>query len=197
MRGEFDAVIAPYHDVGMTAINGHYRRVKTELVPDQDDDVLPSRVHAIVLVSELHRPTLRAIAFARASRPDTLTALTVCVSPEETRALAKDWEARNIRIPLKVIDSPFREVTRPVLDYLARSRSECPRDLFCIYIPEYVVANWWANVLHNQTSLRLKGRLLFEPRVMVTSVPWQLSEGSNAVARTGVIQTVDTSEYIS
>ncbi len=181
-------IFIPVLFVLMQAINRHYSRVKAELVPDDQDDVLPSRVHAIVLVSELNRPALRAIAFARASRPDTLTALTVNTSPQETRTLVGEWERRAVRIPLKVIDSPFREVTRPILNYLARNRSESPRDLFCIYIPEYVVGHWWANVLHNQSSLRLKGRLLFEPRVMVTSVPWQLSTGGNEVTRTPVIE---------
>ncbi len=183
-------IFIPVLFMGMTAINRHYRRVKAELVPDERDDVLPSRVHAIVLLSELNRPALRAIAFARASRPDTLTGLTVNVSADDTQALAAGWENRRQTIPLKVIDSPYREVTRPILDYLARSRAENPRDLFCIYIPEYVVGHWWANVLHNQTSLRLKGRLLFEPRVMVTSVPWQLSDSGNDVARAAVIEPV-------
>ncbi len=181
-------VFIPVLFVLMLAINRHYRRVKAELVPDALDDVLPSRVHAIVLVSELNRPALRAIAFARASRPDTLTALTVDISSDETRRLTTQWEQRRVPIPLKVIDSPFREITRPILNYLARNRSESPRDLFCIYIPEYVIGHWWANILHNQTSLRLKGRLLFEPRVMVTSVPWQLSARGDQVVRTPVIE---------
>ncbi len=184
-------VFIPVLFLVMQAINRHYRRIKEELIPDDSDDVLPSRVHAVVLVAELHRPTLRAIAFARASRPDTLTALTVNISPEDTRTLATEWEARRINLPLKVIDSPYREVTKPVLDYLARTRSQCPRDLFCIYIPEYVVGHWWANVLHNQTSLRLKARLLFEPRVMVASVPWQLSAGGREVVRRPVIEPVE------
>lgn len=181
-------IFIPVLFVLMLAINRHYRRVKAELVPDELDDVLPSRVHAIVLVSELNRPALRAIAFARASRPDTLAALIVDISPDETRKLTAQWEQRKVPIPLKVIDSPFREITRPILNYLARNRSESPRDLFCIYIPEYVVGHWWANILHNQTSLRLKGRLLFEPRVMVTSVPWQLSARGDQVVRRPVIE---------
>jgi len=181
-------IFIPVLFVLMLAINRHYRRVKAELVPDELDDVLPSRVHAIVLVSELNRPALRAIAFARASRPDTLAALIVDISPDETRKLTTQWEQRKVPIPLKVIDSPFREITRPILNYLARNRSESPRDLFCIYIPEYVVGHWWANILHNQTSLRLKGRLLFEPRVMVTSVPWQLSARGDQVVRRPVIE---------
>ncbi len=79
-------------------------------------------------------------------------------------------------MPLKVIDSPYREITRPVLDYVKRIAHEVnPRDVVTVFIPEYVVGHWWEQVLHNQSALRLKGRLLFQPGVMVTSVPWQLN----------------------
>jgi hypothetical protein len=72
-----------------------------------------------------------------------------------------------------VIESPYREITRPVLDYIKRLRRDQPRDVVSVDIPEYVVGHWWENLLHNQSSLRLKARLLFEPGVMVTSVPFQ------------------------
>src|SRR6201999_603292 len=81
--------------------------------------------------------------------------------------------------PLKVIESPYREITRPVLDYVRRIRTDNPRDVVTVFIPEYVVGHWWEQVLHNQSALRLKGRLLFEPGVMVTSVPWQLASSQN------------------
>jgi len=84
-------------------------------------------------------------------------------------------------VPLKVLDSPFREVTDPVIDYVKSLRSGNPRDLVTVLIPEYVVGHWWEHLLHNQSALRLKGRLLFTPGVMVTSVPWQL-KSSEAVA---------------
>ena len=77
--------------------------------------MLPSRVHAIVLVSKLHKPTLRALAYARATRPDTLTALTVNVDADDTRALQEEWDRRRIPVPLTVVESPYREITRPVL----------------------------------------------------------------------------------
>jgi hypothetical protein len=112
--------------------------------------------------------------FAKATKPDTLTALTVNVDDSETRTLLREWENLTIDVPLKVIESPYREITRPVLDYIKHLRGTGPRDVVNVYIPEYVVGRWWENLLHNQSSLRLKGRLLFEPGVMVTSVPWQL-----------------------
>jgi amino acid transporter len=163
----------------MKLIRRHYDTVARELEEQQAAEeggiVLPSRNHAIVLVSKLHLPTMRALAYARATRPDALEAITVSVDDAETRALVHKWEESDISVPLKVIASPYREITRPVLDYVKRVSRESPRTVVTVFIPEYVVGHWWEQVLHNQSALRLKGRLLFEPNVMVTSVPWQLS----------------------
>jgi len=158
----------------MKGIRRHYDRVASELAADEDDMVLPSRIHGIVLISKLHLPTMRALAYARAVRADTLEAVIVNVDPEETARLAREWEDRQIPVQLKVIDSPFREITKPIIDYVRRVRKDSPRDLVTVFIPEYVVGRWWEQLLHNQSALRLKGRLLFTPGVMVTSVPWQM-----------------------
>ncbi|AGB22947.1 amino acid/polyamine/organocation transporter, APC superfamily [Mycobacterium sp. JS623] len=163
----------------MKSIHRHYNTVAHELEQQAaehgDDMVLPSRNHAVVLVSKLHMPTKRALAYARATRPDVLEAITVSVDDAETRELVHRWEESDISVPLKVIASPYREITRPVLDYVKRVSKESPRTVVTVFIPEYVVGHWWEQVLHNQSALRLKGRLLFMPNVMVTSVPWQLS----------------------
>jgi amino acid transporter len=169
--------------VVMRAIRRHYDRVSAELVPRDTDAVLPSRNHAIVLVSLLHLPTLRALAYARATRPDVLEAVTVNVDETSTRDLVAQWEARDLPVPLKVIESPYREITKPVVDYVKRARSDNPRSVVTVFIPEYVVGHWWEQVLHNQSALRLKGRLLFEPGVMVTSVPWQLRSSARLAQR--------------
>ncbi|HEX9178429.1 MAG TPA: APC family permease [Mycobacterium sp.] len=162
----------------MKMIRRHYDSVTRELAEleaEQGEVVLPSRNHAVVLVSNLHLPTLRALAYARATRPDSLEAITVNVDDAETRELVHKWEESDVTVPLKVIASPYREITRPVIDYVKRVSRESPRTVVTVFIPEYVVGHWWEHVLHNQSALRLKGRLLFEPGVMVTSVPWQLS----------------------
>ena len=86
-------------------------------------------------------------------------------------------------MPLKVIESPYREITKPVLDYVKRIRTDNPRDVVTVFIPEYVVGHWWEQILHNQSALRLKGRLLFQPGVMVTSVPWQLASSERVATR--------------
>jgi amino acid transporter len=159
----------------MLGIRSHYDGVARELAPADDRPVLPARNHAVVLVSKVHLPTMRALAYAQAARPDTLTAVTVNVDEKDTRALQAEWERREIPVPLTVVDSPYREITRPIIEYVKSVRRESPRDVVTVFIPEYVVGRWWEHLLHNQSALRLKGRLLFEPGVMVTSVPWQLS----------------------
>jgi amino acid transporter len=159
----------------MTLIRRHYDTIAFELRPRPGGVVLPSRIHAIVLVSTLHAPTLRALAFARATRPSTLTALTVRASAGDTDHLMRGWVEREIPVPLTVLDSPFRDITRPVLEYVKELRERQPRDVVSVFIPEYVVNRWWEHLLHNQSALRLKARLIFQPGVMVTSVPWQLA----------------------
>ncbi|MGI9125030.1 MAG: APC family permease [Mycobacterium sp.] len=164
--------------VVMKAINRHYDKISHELTPDEeelDSIVLPSRNHAVVLVSNLQLPTPRAMAYARATRPDVLEAVTVNVDDAETKTLTAQWEDNDlISTPLKVLASPYREITGPVLDYVKRISKEAPRTVVTVFIPEYVVGHWWESLLHNQSALRLKARLLFMPNVMMTSVPWQL-----------------------
>jgi amino acid transporter len=164
----------------MGSIYSHYKKVSEELKLDtEDNQTLPSRIHGIVLVSKMHKPTLRAIYYARATRPSTLEAVTVLVDNQDTEDLKADWERLEIPIPLKVLDSPFREVTRPILDYVKNIKRESPRDVISIFVPQYVVGHWWEQLLHNQSALRLKSRLLFTPGVMVVSVPWQLISSEN------------------
>jgi hypothetical protein len=106
----------------------------------------------------------------------------VNVDDESTRRLVLEWEKSDLTVPLKVVESPYREITRPVLDYVRRVRRDSPRDVVTVFIPEYVVGHWWEQLLHNQSALRLKSRLLFQPGVMVTSVPWQLRSSADAGA---------------
>ena len=167
----------------MKAISRHYAKVADELHADEESVMLPSRIHAVVLLSKLHKPALRALAYARASRPATLEALTVNVDPAETELLIHEWETADIPVRLKVLESPYREITRPVVDYVRELRAASPRDIVDVYIPEYVVGRWWETLLHNQSALRLKTRLRFTPGVVVVSVPYQLRSSAAAAER--------------
>jgi amino acid transporter len=183
-HGAYIVVIAmPALFVLMKAIKRHYDRVAVELRPAPGGVMLPSRVHAVVLVSRLHAPTLQALAYARATRPSTLVALTVQTSAADTLALQQEWIEREIPVKLVALDSPYRDVTGPILDYIGHIRRSSPRDVVAVFIPEYVVGHWWEHLLHNQSALRLKARLLFRSGVMMTSVPWQLRSADHSVAR--------------
>jgi hypothetical protein len=176
MKGAWIVVVAmPLIWLVMRSIQRHYDSVAVELTPPADFKVtMPSNNHAIVLISKLHLPALRAIGYARATRPSRLEAVTVDLDSTETEALRRDWEQRSIPIPLTVIASPYREITRPIVDYVKRLRTQNPNDIVTVYIPEYVLGHWWEQLLHNQSALRLKSRLLFQRRVVVASVPYQL-----------------------
>ena len=124
---------------------------------------------------------MRAVAYAKAARPNVLEAVMVDTDPVLTARVMEEWDDRGIDVPLKVLYSPYREIIKPIVDYTRSIRDANPRGVVAVYIPEYVVGRWWEQLLHNQTALRLKGRLLFTPGVMVISVPYQLR--SSAVAK--------------
>ena len=161
----------------MGLIHRHYDLVAEELTVQDLSRAraLPSRVHAVVLVSNVHKPTMRALAYARATRPSSLEAIAVAVDAEEITELRRQWDVLEVPVPLTVLDSPYREETRPVLEFVKTIRRTSPRDLVVVYVPEYVVGHWWERVLHNRSTARIKARLLHLPGVVMASVPWQLA----------------------
>ena len=163
----------------MRGINRYYDRVTAEVSTDADDDLgtLPSRIQAIVLVSRLHKPALRALALARAIRPDVVSAITLNVDEEETRHLRDEWERRAIPVPLTVLEAAYRDLVRPLVGHVKQLRQTQPTTVVIVFLPEYVVTHWWQQLLHNQSALRFKARLLFTPGVVVVNVPYQLGVG--------------------
>jgi hypothetical protein len=182
LKGAWIVVVAmPIIWLVMRAIQRHYQAVAVELEPpEQLRPARPHSNHAVVLVSKLHLPTLRALGYAKATRPDSIQAVTVDIDPQEVRALREQWEAHEIPVPLTVIASPYREITRPVVEFVKRLRTENPDDIVTVYVPEYVLGHWWEQILHNQSALRLKGRLLYQRGVVVASVPYQLHSATVA-----------------
>ncbi|WP_194948000.1 APC family permease [Actinomyces trachealis] len=174
--------------VVMSSIRRHYRRVSEELaVADLGEArLLPAHVHAIVLASRLHQPTLRALSYAQSTHPTSIEAVTVDIGDGGTERVLHEWEEADLAVPLTVLDSPFRDVIRPVVSYVRSVRRESPRDLVVVFLPEYLVAHWWEQPLHNQMALRLKTALLFTPGVVVASVPWLLGAPDHTYRRAGM-----------
>lgn len=187
LHGAYLAVIAmAVLFMVMRSIRRHYEAVAEELrVVDDSERTIPSRVRAVILVSRIDKPTVRAVMFAKATRPSTIEAVHVAVDDDASRRLVGQWEDLDLGLPLKVIASPYREVTTPFINYVKTLRSDNPRDVVIVYIPEYVVGHWWEGVLHNQTALLIRTRLHFISGVMVTSVPYRLRSSSSAVDRMG------------
>ncbi len=175
--------------VVMRGIRSHYDRVGRELEVEHADQFLPTRVHAIVLVSKLHKPTMRAVAYAKAARPNTLEAVVVDTDTAATARLLEMWDDLGVGIPLKVLYSPYRQIVKPVVDYTHSIKQASPRGVVAVYIPEYVVGHWWERLLHNQSAFRIRSRLLLQPGVTITSVPYRLrssEELADRRARSGV-----------
>lgn len=102
----------------------------------------------------------------------------MAINDDDVVELRAQWDEFLVPVPLTILSSPFREITRPIVEYVRGLRRSSPRDLVVVFIPEYVVTHWWEQVLHNQSALRLKGRLLFMPGVVMASVPFQLDQGA-------------------
>lgn len=167
----------------MKAIHHHYSAVAKETALDAESVLMPSRVRAVVLVQAVNKPTMRAVNYAKASRPSTIEAVFVAVDEDDTERALEAWEDADPGVPLRIIASPFREVTTPYVNYVKGVRTQNPRDLVVAYVPEYVVGHWWEQFLHNQTTLIIRTRLHFTPGVMVASVPFQLRSSSAALDR--------------
>jgi amino acid transporter len=177
--------------VGMRAVQSHYAKVKRELTlqPNDPAAALPSATHGVVLVAQLHRPALRALSYAKASRHTTLTAIGVKIEAPAARELQRRWSELSIGVPLVILDSPYRDIVGPVMEYVKSIHRESPRDVVVMYVPEYIVGRWWEQFLHNRSTSRLRSLLLRTPGVVVAAVPWHLESAADQVL------TFDTSEH--
>jgi hypothetical protein len=130
----------------------------------------------VVLVGSVNKGTLQGIAYARSLAPDRLLAVSVVTDDQEADELADQWEKYEVPIELHTLHSPYRNLTRPVLRFLDELDAEDRDDIITVVIPEFVVNRWYTQILHNQSALALKARLLFRPNTVVTSVPIHIGD---------------------
>ncbi|MFJ8014461.1 APC family permease [Streptomyces sp. NPDC096339] len=175
-HGAWLVVIAmPVLFFGMLGVRRHYDQVARQVAVAPDAKPRkPARHHVLVLVANVHAPTLKALGYAQGLRPDTLTAVTVAADEQDANRLREAWTAHDPGVPLKILHSPYREVVGPIQAHVEELAQDSATDILSVVIPEYVVGNWWEHPLHNQNALRLKARLLFTPGVAVIDVPYLL-----------------------
>lgn len=160
----------------MHAIKRHYGAVRADIALDREAKApsLPSATHGIVLVAQMHRPALHALAYAKAARHSSLKAVTVQIDRGAAVALQRRWASMDLGAPLVVLDSPYRDLVSPMLEYVKSMHRASPREAVFVYVPEYIVGRWWEQLLHNRSTARLRAQLLNVPNVVVSAVPWML-----------------------
>ncbi|HKY28611.1 MAG TPA: APC family permease [Pyrinomonadaceae bacterium] len=156
------------------AVHRHYEEVAKQLTTVGFDKLRPIRHEVIVPISGIHRGVIRALEYAKSIAPGHVTAVYVDLDEEATKTLREKWKTFGDDIELVVLASPYRALTRPLLRYVARVERDHKDDMVTIVLPEFVPAKWWQHLLHNQSSLMLKGALLFKEGVIVTNVPYHL-----------------------
>ncbi|QWW20649.1 APC family permease [Schaalia sp. 19OD2882] len=159
-------------------IRSHYDATAVQLrVEDWSAKrALPTRVRALVLVSGLSKPAMRAVATARAASPSSLELVSVVRDSSEEERIRTAWEASGLPLPLTLVSSPYRDVTGVVTQYVRDLRRSNPGEMLVVYVPEFLVRHWWENGLHNGTAAALRRSLVRIPGVVLTFVPWMLGE---------------------
>jgi hypothetical protein len=157
------------------ATHRHYNHVASELTLKGYEP--QPRLHNTVLIpiGGLQRAVVEALRYAETLSGD-VRAVYVDVNPASTEQLRKDWAAWGGRVQLVVLPSPFRSLMEPLLEYIEQASTTQGNNYVTVILPEFVPARWWQHVFHNQTSLLIKGALLFKPNIVVTSVPFHLSK---------------------
>jgi amino acid transporter len=157
------------------SIKRHYKRVDERLACPPGTP-LPEIVHTVVVLvgNRVHAGVLEALAYAKSLRPHYLAAVHVSFDTAQAEAMQDAWAAYEFGIPLDIVPSPYRALTGPILDYVEELDQRWSHDVVTVIVPEFVVHHWWDQVLHNQSALMLKARLLFRKGTVVTSVPSHL-----------------------
>ncbi|MEO6827922.1 MAG: amino acid permease [Microbacteriaceae bacterium] len=162
----------------MLGVNRYYRDVEEEVQVDATTTFGSRGDHAIVLIGKMQKPALKALDYAIAARHDSLEAIHISTDEEATAALRKDWKQQNIHVPLKVIDSPYRDYGFPLVKYIKKRREEHGSEVVTVYLPQYIVGHWWESLLHNHRAHRMRQQLMLVHGVTVALVPWLLDSSS-------------------
>ncbi|HTK37595.1 MAG TPA: APC family permease [Pyrinomonadaceae bacterium] len=170
-------VMIPALVILFLAIHKHYVSVATQLSMEAINDKIEPIIHTVIVpISGIHRGVMGALRYAKSIAPNNVTAVYVDFDEDATAKLKERWERLDLGIKLVVLPSPYRELTRPLLRYIYKVERQRDDDVVTVVLPEFVPKKWWQHLLHNQSSLLLKGALLFKEGIIVTNVPYHLQK---------------------
>jgi amino acid transporter len=161
----------------LLAINRHYTRMQDALVIERLDEEVPAQRPPIVIVpvGRLDRAAAHAVGFARSISP-AVKAVHIATSEESAKEFRDRWEHWKGKVPLDVIESPYRSLVPPLLRYIDDIGKRDQRPI-TVVLASFVPHSWWEWLLHSQTALRLKASLLFRPNTIVIDVPYHVEDG--------------------
>ena len=167
-------VIMPILWFLMLGVNRYYRDVDKEIEVDSTTRFGAKGDHAVILVGKLNKPVLKALDYAIAARHETIEAIHVSIDDAATEELERQWAEHNIKIPLRVLDSPYRDISVPLIKYIKACRINNGSEVVTVYTPQFIVGHWWENLLHNHKARRIRHKLMLVHGVMLALVPWLL-----------------------
>lgn len=167
-------IIMPILFTLMLGVNRYYRDVDKEIEADSTTRFGADGDHAIVLVGKLNKPVLKALDYAIAARHETIEAIHVSIDDAATEELERQWGEHNIKIPLRVLDSPYRDISVPLIKYIKACRINNGSEVVTVYTPQFIVGHWWEYLLHNHKARRIRHKLMLVHGVMLALVPWLL-----------------------
>ncbi|MGE0703382.1 MAG: amino acid permease, partial [Vicinamibacterales bacterium] len=169
-------VLIPVYVLFFRMVHHHYATVAAQLALTAGREGASERRGNVVLVpiSGVHQAVLQALDYAKTLSPE-IRAVCVDLDAASTKRIETDWPRWNKDVPLVVLDSPYRSLMEPLLEYIGCVERQRPDSFVTIVVPEFIPARWWHHLFHNQSALLMKGELLFRPNVVVTSVPFHLT----------------------
>jgi amino acid transporter len=171
-------VVMPILFFLMLGVNRYYRDVDKEIEADPTTRFGAKGDHAIVLVGRMQKPVLKALDYAIAARHSSIEAVHVSIDEEATEALERDWIDQNIKVPLNVLESPYRDISAPLAKYIKARREKHGSEVVTVYTPQYIVGHWWENLLHNHKARRIRQKLALVHGVVIALVPWLLDSST-------------------
>jgi amino acid transporter len=167
-------LLIPVHVLFFRLTKRHYEEVSAQLSLSSGPRYIPRRRNTVLVpISGVHRAVIQALEYAKTLSTD-VRAVYVNIDPRSTEQLRHDWKEWGQGVPLVMLESPYRSLMEPFLEYIEQVDAQRGDDFVTVVLPEFIPAKWWHHLFHNQRALLIKGALLFKPDVVVTSVPFHL-----------------------